>query len=57
MTTARRGGWPGPRKIQVVVPFDPAQLAQVEAWAEQQGVKRAEAVRLLVARGLAAGLA
>ena len=56
MTAARRGGWPGPRKVQVDVRFDPSQLAQVDAYAAQQGVKRGEAVRRLVDLGLKAAV-
>lgn len=52
MTAARRGGWPGPRKTQVVVPFPPDQLARIEAYAQRQGIKRAEAIRRASAVGI-----
>lgn len=54
MTATRRGGWPGPRKVQKVVPQDAEQVEQVQAWADREGVTYAEAMRRLVAAGLAA---
>lgn len=52
MTAERRGGWPGPRKVQRTVDFPPDQLATIEAYAERHGIKFAEAVRRLIAAGL-----
>jgi metal-responsive CopG/Arc/MetJ family transcriptional regulator len=52
VTAARRGGWPGPRKIEVNVTMPPDQLARVEAYARRCGVKRSEAIRRCVAAGL-----
>lgn len=48
----RRGGWPGPRKVQKVTPQDPAQVERVQAYAEAEGIKYAEAMRRLVDAGL-----
>jgi hypothetical protein len=48
----RRGGWPGPRKTQKVVPQDPAQVVRVQAYADAYSIKYAEAMRRLVDAGL-----
>lgn len=50
----RRGGWPGPRKVQRTIDWPPEQYAAIGAYAKQHGIKFAEAVRRLVAAGLAA---
>ena len=52
MTGERRGGWPGPRKIQKVVPQHPDQVAAVQAYADREGINYAEAMRRLVDAGL-----
>ena len=52
MTAERRGGWPGPRKIQKVVPQHPDQVVQVQAYADANGITYAEAMRRLVDFGL-----
>lgn len=55
MTTSRRGGWPGPRKIQTQPVRQTAeQVEQVQAYADREGIKYAEAMRRLVDAGLAA---
>lgn len=54
MTTPRRGGWPGPRKIEVNVTLPPDQLDAVEKYATDRGVNRSEAIRRLIDVGLAA---
>lgn len=54
MAEGRRSGWPGPRKIQKVVPQDPAQVKRVQAYADSLGIKYAEAMRRLVEAGLGA---
>jgi hypothetical protein len=53
VTATRRGGWPGPRKIEVNITMPPDQLARVEAYAAEHGVNRSEALRRLVDAGLA----
>jgi hypothetical protein len=50
--TERRGGWPGPRKVEINVTMPPDQLRQVEAYANAHGINRSEAIRRLVAAGL-----
>lgn len=51
----RRGGWPGPRKVQTgPVRQSAEQVAQVQAYAERESVTYAEAIRRLVDAGLAA---
>ena len=52
MTAERRGGWPGPRKIQKVTPQPPVQVERVQAYADAEGVTYAEAMRRLVDAGL-----
>lgn len=54
VTATRRGGWPGPRKIQKVVPQHPAQVSRVEAYAAALGITYAAAMRDLVDMGLEA---
>lgn len=49
----RRGGWPGPRKTQIVVPLDPSVVAAVGRIAADEGAKRAGVLRALVTLGLA----
>jgi len=52
VTVERRGGWPGPRKVQKVVPQPPVQVERVQAYADAEGVTYAEAMRRLVDAGL-----
>lgn len=52
MTVARRGGWPGPRKIRRVVPQHPDQVAAVQTYADRHGINYAEAMRQLIDAGL-----
>lgn len=47
----RRGGWPGPRKVEVNVTLPPDQLAAIEAYAAEHGVNRSEAIRQLIDAG------
>lgn len=54
MTFPRRGGWPGPRKVEVNITMPPDQLAAVEKYATERGVNRSEAIRRLIDVGLAA---
>lgn len=52
MTSPRRGGWPGPRKVEVNVTLPPDLLAAVEAYATNCSINRSEAIRRLVDAGL-----